>query len=232
MVGTGEKKIVIDTGQGVPKYIEELKENVDKIECVICTHHHHDHIGGVADIKSTYGDIPIYKYKIDSDSDEFLNLSIGQQFITEGCTLTIIHTPGHSVDSISIYLEEEKAIFTGDIILGTGSTLLNNYTQYLESMEKLLNLHAEILYPAHGESKVSALKISQDLDHRKQREYQILAVLDESLSLEEITFRVYGNIAHELIAPATNNARLYLNHLLSQGYVSELNGKWEKIKNQ
>ena len=157
-----------------------------------------------------------------------MNVVEGQQFTTDGCTLTVIYTPGHSIDSISLYLEEEKAIFTGDIILGTGSTLLDNYSLYLESMEKLKSLNAEYLYPGHGESKVSASKIFQDLEHRKQREFQILNVLEGALSLEEITVKVYGDLSPELILPARNNTRLYLYHLASQGKVSDINGKWLK----
>lgn len=139
-----------------------------------------------------------------------------------------METPGHTDDSISLYLVEEKAIFTGDIILGTGSTLLGNYSQYLNSMEKLRSLNAEVLYPAHGQSKVSASKILEDLAHRRTRELQVLQVLEGEMTIPEITYKVYGDIKAELQMPAENNTKLYLEHLKTTEMVSEINGKWVK----
>ena len=230
IIGTGAKKILIDAGEGIKRYIDELVQCVEQLQCVIITHHHIDHIGGIADILNAYGQIPIYKYKTPGDSEIFQHIAEGQQISTESCTLTVLETPGHSSDHICLYLSEEKAIFTGDIILGTGSTLLTNYSDYLTSMNKLLQLNAEILYPAHGESKVSANKISEDLAHRRYRETQILEVLTGEMDLQEITRKVYGELRPELQMAAENNARLYLEHLRQSNLVSEISGKWLQIR--
>jgi endoribonuclease LACTB2 len=179
-------------------------------------------------VLKVYGDVPVYKYSSETDLCEYLTLFEGQKFETGDSTLVVLETPGHSDDHICLYLEEEQAIFTGDIILGTGSTVLENYTQYLSSMDKLLSLNAQFLYPAHGEPKVSANKISEDLNHRKQREDQIMGVLEGEMTTKEIAAKVYGNIGEELYKAAENNAKLYLQHLKSLGSVSEINDKWAK----
>jgi glyoxylase-like metal-dependent hydrolase (beta-lactamase superfamily II) len=141
----------------------------------------------------------------------------------------VIRSPGHCDDHICFWFPQEKAIFTGDIILGTGSTLLSNYTDYLRSMEKLKRFSPEFLYTAHGEPKVSALKIDADLEHRKVRERQIIQVLDSRMNPQEIMRKVYGDIDQRLTAPALGNTILYLNHLKELGVLTESEGNWYKL---
>ena len=228
IIGLGEAKILVDTGQGVSRFIEELVLTVKRIQCVIVTHKHQDHVGGIPDLLSAYGNVPVYKYLHESD-DNFLPLTEGQKFFTEGCSLTILHTPGHTTDSICIYLAEEQAIFTGDLILGTGSTVLSDYSEYLQSMSKLLQLTPLILYPGHGQPRVSAEKITFDLNHRQNRQTQILEILVKNMSLAEITEKVYGNIDNSLLPAAQQNTLLYLKHLQDKQIVFESTGNWYKL---
>jgi len=74
----------------------------------------------------------------------------GQLFETEGATLKAIHTPGHTTDSIILHLQEENALFSGDTILGEGSTVFEDYVDYMQSLQKILELKPAVIYPGHG----------------------------------------------------------------------------------
>ena len=101
-------------------------------------------------------------------------LADGEQFRTEGATLSALYMPGHTDDHVCFILEEENALFTGDHILGHGSTFVEHLDRYVESLERLQKLNLERrfrrFYPAHGqivdgEAAVSD-KIDEYLKHR------------------------------------------------------------------
>lgn len=207
----------------------ELIRAAEELQCILITHQHPDHIGGIPDILLHYGPVPVYKHKTQSEGSEYIHLKEGDQIQIDDSTLQVIETPGHSDDSISFWFPQEKAIFTGDIILGTGSTFLTNYTKYLKSMEKLLSFEPEFLYTAHGEAKVPGNKVQADLQHRKARESQILQVLQQNMKAEDIMRQVYGELQPALMGAALNNTRLYLDHLKQSGILNENNGNWYKL---
>ena len=91
----------------------------------------------------------------------------GQVFETDGATLKAFHTPGHTSDSIVLHflvmlflcflaitksccLQEENAIFSGDTILGEGTTVFEDYVNYMQSLQKILELKPKVIYPGHG----------------------------------------------------------------------------------
>ncbi|MGH8012679.1 MAG: MBL fold metallo-hydrolase, partial [Candidatus Binataceae bacterium] len=164
IVGTGPRPLLLDTGIGVPKWADLLPQGLielshtDELEKIVITHAHQDHIGGVKDARRLFGALPVLK-KPWPEHDGAAGVAIdeiddGAVVTTEGATLQAVFTPGHAPDHLCYYLTEEKALFTGDVILGAGTTVIPDGTgdlrQYMNSLHRLLELDVEKIYPAHG----------------------------------------------------------------------------------
>ena len=109
-------------------------------------------------------------------------------------SLQVLHTPGHTSDHICLLLNEEKTLLTGDHVLGQGTTVFDDLTAYLSSLRKCMRVLDELgpsqdggvaqenrLYPAHGPVVAEGRKtLKQYLDHRLEREAQIVGLLKTS----------------------------------------------------
>lgn len=117
-------------------------------------------------------------------------------FRTEGATIRAIFTRGHSDDHLCFHLEEENAIFTGDTILGYGSSVFASFPDFIASLEHIKNLNPVRIYPAHGptpsmkspenttinieeEQKITSQYISDYVNHRWKRMAQVVNYLTE-----------------------------------------------------
>ena len=74
----------------------------------------------------------------------------GEVVGTEGATLRILHTPGHANDHVALILEEERAMFTADNVLGTGTPVFRDLPLYLDSLHRMQAEHPTRLYTSHG----------------------------------------------------------------------------------
>ncbi|WVQ95103.1 hypothetical protein IAU59_002197 [Kwoniella sp. CBS 9459] len=100
-----------------------------------------------------------------------------------------LRTPGHTQDSVSlVMLEGEKGVFTGDTVLGQGTTTFLELASYMTSLRTLLALKPNVLYPAHGphvpSAKESRAHLEEYIRHRQEREDQIVSIL-QNLSAPE-----------------------------------------------
>ena len=166
---------------------------------------HHDHLGGCLGVlemlKNTSkqpgpNTIPVYKFPHEDDTKHGLEphritpLSDNQLLTpAPGLTLRVLHTPGHTPDSLCLYLEEEGALFSGDTILGGSSGLFSSYSSYISSLLRLKELGVGRVYPGHGVVE-GADVVDRYISHRQRREHAVLACLrefgvKEGVSLEE-----------------------------------------------
>jgi endoribonuclease LACTB2 len=243
IVGAGRRPLLLDTGAGVPIYEEllprALKElsHSTELERIVCTHAHGDHIGGVRQVRHRFGDLAVLK-KPWPGHDEVAGVPItpiddGAVVTIEGATLHAIYTPGHAPDHLCYYLEEEKALFTGDVVLGAGTTVIPDDTgdlsQYMASLRRLLEFDLAVIYPAHGPViRNPREKIQEYIAHRELRENQVLDALAASAPMVpmELVKKIYIDVPEFLHAAASNSVRSHLKKLRNEGRVVEHDGRW------
>ncbi len=184
IVGTGADRILIDTSGGEPEYADLMKSTLAEkgisLKYVLITHWHGDHSGGAPDLVRMYPHLKEHIYKNDPEKDQ-QNIEDGQIFSVDGATVLATHCPGHSDDHMCFILEEEKAMFTGDNILGHGTSAVEDLGLYMSSLNKMLNKKCAIGYPAHG-TTIDDLggKISKELAAKRRRERQVLNTLEKT----------------------------------------------------
>ncbi|KAF9897257.1 hypothetical protein BX616_005914, partial [Lobosporangium transversale] len=166
LIGKGPRKVLLDTGEGVSEYIPLLQSALKKdlgdatISKVICSHWHHDHVGGIPEVMKFLASrniqlndltaeegatLPIvYKFpdpEHDDPETQFEGLQDQQEFkVDDQTTLVTLHTPGHTSDHCSFWLKEENTLFTADCVLGQGSAVFEDLSKYMKSLEKQLTL--------------------------------------------------------------------------------------------
>src|SRR5262245_29009742 len=226
--------ILIDTGAGmdgyVPLFESYLKDRGwSRPERIILTHRHRDHLGGVAHLRERFPGLPAAKmlWK-DSDLPEGIaDLRDGQRVEGDGVTLIPIHTPGHASDHLCFYLEEERALFTGDLVLAGSTTVIpeedGDLGLYMDSLRRVQALGARRIYPAHGTViEDAAAKIEEYIDHRLLRERQILdAVGNGAATIPEMVAIIYAEVPTMLHKMAGQSVHSHLKKLAREGKVTE-----------
>ena len=141
------------------------------------------------------------------------------------CRLPV--TPGHEIDHVSYYLGEERILFTGDCILGASSTTVRDLASYMRSLELLTSYPHETICPGHGPvvpPPRGAEWVRWYIDHRQQREQQVIAALGKGLgTVEAITREVYpSDLPAGLRRGAEQNVATHLEKLAQEGRIEEM----------
>jgi len=233
LVGTGRERILLDTGQGVPAYLPVLERALAQAGCriqeIVLTHGHPDHNGGVAALRERYGPLRVSKRPhagFDAACPAPIQaLDDGETVATEGATLRAVYTPGHAEDHLCFVLEEEQSLFSGDNVLGVGTTVIpaqgGDLGDYMRSLARLQQETPRAIYPAHGPRIADGVaKLAEYVAHRNAREREILAAMQDGASLiPEIVAKVYAAYPVALHGPARQSVCSHLLKLEREGRV-------------
>jgi glyoxylase-like metal-dependent hydrolase (beta-lactamase superfamily II) len=226
--------ILIDTGAGLEGYPALLAEylasrGVDRPSRVLLTHRHVDHLGGVAHLRERYPGLPVAKmiHKDAGLPEGIEDLRDGQAIEGDGVTLLPIHTPGHASDHLCYYLVEEKALFSGDVILSGSTSVIpsgdGDLADYMASLRRLQGLDIRRIYSAHGPViEDGPGRIAEYIAHRLQRERQILEALGDGLvTIPDIVAKIYADVDVKLHRVAAGSVESHLKKLARDNRVRE-----------
>jgi len=219
IVGAGPVVVVIDPGPDDEAHLAALHERLSgkTVGVVLVTHGHPDHLPLAQRFASQF-QASVLRHPELNDGD----------IVRAGTlNLTALYTPGHSADHLCFLIAEDGAIFTGDLILGHGSSMVTypegDVAAYLRSLDRLAAMQPRILFPGHWDPVTDAMgKIDEYRRHRLAREAQILAEVQRGGgTAAELTRRVYGELDEKLAVAAEMTLRAHLRKLVEDGDVRE-----------
>lgn len=183
---------------------------------------------------SSLSESGLYSSSLTHREAPFLPLKDRQILSENGITLEVLHTPGHTKDSICLYIPEDRALFTADNILGHGTAVFEDLSQYITSLETLLEFNKgttespsplfQLLYPGHGpvlEDGNGTIKMY--ISHRLEREQQLVDLLRSragAWGVDEVVDAFYPPNVRSM---AKRGVLLHLRKLEVDGKVSKEN---------
>jgi len=143
-----------------------------------------------------------------------------------GYTLRAVHTPGHTSNHMCYALDEERALFTGDHVMGWSTTIVSppdgDMRAYIDSLRKVQGRADDVLWPTHGAPVTEPAPFLQAyLDHRLERESQVLEMVRAGVTkIVDIVDVLYADVKPELHKPARRSVLAHLVKLVNDGKVS------------
>ncbi len=216
--------VVIDPGPDDERHLRRvLAEAVAgdrRIARILLTHGHLDHCAGAARLADLSG-APIQA----ADPAGRLGaagFADGDVVTAAGCDLRVVATPGHSADSVSLLLPADGALFTGDTVLGRGTTVIaqdGNLGDYLRTLRQLRELaeamDLRLLLPGHGPMLADPIgTLDYYLAHRAERLKQVRSALAAGARTPaEIVAMIYTDVDTAVWPAAEWSVRAQLDYL-------------------
>jgi glyoxylase-like metal-dependent hydrolase (beta-lactamase superfamily II) len=172
VIGDEDEVIVIDPGEDAAAVFEAAGDR--EILAVICTHGHATHVAAAVEVAER-DEAPVAMHRADKlhwravygKDNPDIDMEHGGVFEVGDVNLTVIHTPGHSPGSVSLYCEDLDAVFTGDTLLASGpaphDAVFPDFPGQLTAIgERLLELPAQTrILPGHGEESTVGHAVKQ-----------------------------------------------------------------------
>jgi glyoxylase-like metal-dependent hydrolase (beta-lactamase superfamily II) len=195
--------LVIDPGPADESHIEAIEAAASErggIDWVLLTHGHDDHAAGAEKL-----------------GGERIELADGESH----AGLTAIATPGHAADHLCFLAG--RVCFTGDLVLGEGSTIVppdaGSLIAYMDSLRRLQAFDLELICPGHGPWVTDpAAKLAEYVEHRMMRERRLLAALRRGeRSRSALLAEVWDDVPAELRPAAAAVMQAHLDKLRTEG---------------
>ena len=215
--------IVIDPGPAIDSHVDAIRAAVPNLRTILITHRHGDHAPAAVPLKEATGARIIAPENVLDHVDQRVH---GGETV-EG--LEVIATPGHTSEHVC-YLSADGDLFTGDTILGFGTTAIfppdGNMGDYLRSLRLLRTREPKRIWPAHGPTREDAVAlIDEYIAHRLERERQIIeAVGAGAETIPRLRAYIYADLDERLHRAAEVQISAHLIKLREDGRVEERDG--------
>ncbi|MFF0991241.1 MBL fold metallo-hydrolase [Kocuria nitroreducens] len=223
--------VVVDPGPADRGHLAALAA-AGRTVLTLITHRHADHTEAVDDFHALTG-APVRAFLAEfcRDADPLVDR---ETIEAAGCRIRVLHTPGHTSDSVSFHLPDDApaadggaavraagSVLTGDTVLGRGTTMLDHpdgsLGDYLRSLQRLAVLGEALVLPAHADVREDVEAVCEELlEHRMQRLAEVreaLRVLGRAATLEAITARIYVDVPAHVLPAARSSVGAQLAYL-------------------
>ena len=239
IIGNGDVAIV-DPGPVDGAHIDAVLAAVkgERITHVLVTHTHMDHSPGCR-LLAEHCDAPKYAYgphgagkievgvKVEEGGDmEFTpDVVLRDGAIVEGGDWSVeaVFTPGHTSNHLCYQLREEKALFTGDHVMGWSTSIISppdgDMQDYMASLQRLLERDDRVYWPTHGPSVIEPkAHVKAFIAHRREREQQILACVDKGLlKIRDMVPPMYADLPEFMYPAAARSVFAAVVYLVARG---------------
>jgi glyoxylase-like metal-dependent hydrolase (beta-lactamase superfamily II) len=216
-----DASLVIDPGPEDQNHLDAVLQAAGRVAAVLLTHRHLDHASGAGALARVTG-APVYAASPGEDAQAATD---GDRIERAGVRLEVVAAPGHSPDHLVFFEPATRALFTGDAILGRGTSVIDppegDLTDYLRSLERMRGLTPRVIFPGHGPVVERAMeKIEEYVDHRRQREEEVLrGLLRNPRTPQDLVPEIYAGYAKELYPAASRSVLAHLLKLEREGRV-------------
>ncbi len=233
---------VIDPGPADSAHIDALVRGLagETITHVLVTHTHMDHSPGCALLRA-HTDAPTYAYgphgagKLESgvqveeggDMDFMPDVRVkdGDVIRGDGWSVECVYTPGHTSNHVCFQYREQKALFTGDHVMGWSTSIISppdgDMGDYLQSLDKLLARDDAIYWPTHGPSIEDPKSfVEKFIVHRQEREDQIVACLQRGMTTIDVMVPdMYIGLPEFMYPAAARSVLAAMEHMANKGVI-------------
>jgi glyoxylase-like metal-dependent hydrolase (beta-lactamase superfamily II) len=230
---------VIDPGPAIDGHLQAILDAAaGAIRWILCTHTHIDHSPGAAPLKARTGATVLgmrarYPERQDATFAPDRELAHGEHLEVGGCTLQVLHTPGHASNQLCFLEKRERLLFTGDHLMQGSTVVINppdgDMATYLASLRLLLAEELDYIAPGHGflMGKPHEM-VERVLVHRLARENKVLANLTAHgpSTLDALVPHVYDDVPARMHPVASRSLLAHLIKLRDERRVTEAGGRW------
>jgi glyoxylase-like metal-dependent hydrolase (beta-lactamase superfamily II) len=218
------QSVVVDPGPLDDLHLRTVGEVAGDVAAVLLTHGHLDHSEGARTLAERVGCgvralDPTFVY-----GDE--GLHDGDVVEVDGLDIRVVGTPGHTRDSLSFVLPADRAVLTGDTVLGRGTTVVAHpdgaLGAYLGSLRRLRDLaeshEIDVIWPGHGPVLDEALPVLDHyLRHRAERLEQVREAVEAGVTTPmDVVRLVYADVDQRVWPAAELSVRAQLQYLREQ----------------
>ena len=226
LLASGDEVIVVDPGPDDPRHLEAIAHTIGDRRHIatLLTHGHLDHSAAAPSFFAMTG-IPVRALDPTHRLGD-LGLATGDVIAFGESEIRVVHTPGHSADSLCFAIED--SLLTGDTILGRGTTAIiwpeGRLDQYLASLQRIADEFADTaqLLPGHGPAlDQPAAVIAGYLEHRRVRLDEVRMAIDAGArSVAAVVDAVYADVPDAVRPGAELSVRAQLVYLQEREGIS------------